>query len=70
MMVQSAKNRQRKNAAGGMDGSGYGRVLRQRQVRSGAVVVMRVRAQHMTQMGLVVQSRHLMEWVEFESVWL
>ena len=50
--MQSAEDRQGKNAADGLDGSGYGRVLGQRLVRSRTVVVTRVRAQHMTQMTL------------------
>src|SRR3954454_11716052 len=52
MVVQSAEDRQRKNAADSMDGSGSGRVLGQREVCSGTVVVMRVRAQDVTQMTL------------------
>jgi hypothetical protein len=52
MVMQSAEDRQRRNAADGLDGAGQGRVLGQGQVCSGAVVVLLVRAQHTTQMLL------------------
>ena len=60
MVVQSAEDRQRKNAADSMDGSGSGRVLGQREVCSGTVVVMRVRAQHVTQMT-VAEHDHMIK---------
>src|SRR3954452_8792625 len=60
MMVQSAEDRQRKNAADGLDGSGSGRVLGQREVCSGTVVVMRVKAHQVTQMTLA-EHDHMIE---------
>src|SRR3954447_10283474 len=50
--MQSAEDRPRKNAANRLDGSGSGRVLSQRQVCSNAIVITRVRAQHIAQMTL------------------
>ena len=52
MVVQSSDDRQRENGPDRLDGWGLGRVLAQRQVCSDAIVVMRVRAQHMAQMTL------------------
>ena len=52
MVVQSSDDRQRENAPDRLDGWGLGRVLGQRQVCSDAIVVTRVRAQHMAEMTL------------------
>jgi hypothetical protein len=52
MMVQSADDRQRENAPDSLDVSRLRRVLGQRQVCSDVIVVMRVRAQHMTKMTI------------------
>ena len=52
MVVQSLDDRQRENGPDRLDGWGLGRVLAQRQVCSDAIVVTRVRAQHMAQMTL------------------
>jgi hypothetical protein len=52
MVVQSSGDRQRENAPDRLDGWGLGRVLGQRQVCSDAIVVTRVRAQHMAEMTL------------------
>jgi hypothetical protein len=46
MVVQSSGDRQRENAPDRLDGWGLGRVLGQRQVRSDAIVVTRVRARY------------------------
>ena len=51
-MVQSADDRQRENAPDSLDVSRLRRVLGQRQVCSDVIVVMRVRAQHMTKMTI------------------
>src|SRR6476646_3015661 len=52
MVVQSLDDRQRENGPDRLDGWGLGRVLAQRQVCSDAIVVTRVRAQHMAEMPL------------------
>ena len=52
MVVQSSGDRQRENAPDRLDGWGLGQVLGQRQVCSDAIVVTRVRAQHMAEMTL------------------
>ena len=51
-MVQSAEYRQRENASDRLDRSRQRCVLGQRQMCSGAIIVTRVRAQHMAQMTL------------------
>jgi hypothetical protein len=49
MVVQSAKDRQRKNGSDRLHGSGYWCILGYRQVRSGRVVILRIRAEHIVQ---------------------
>jgi hypothetical protein len=52
MVMQSAEDRQRQNASDGLNGSERGCILGERQVRSDTVLILRVRAEHMTKMPL------------------
>ena len=58
--MQSAEDRQRKNVSDALDGSGYWCILGQREMRSSAVVVLRIRAEHVAQMPLA-ENDHLVE---------